>query len=213
MFPNVGGNLSHRIKLMKAREDQLFFFHGAAVHLLFFNMQMNKPLHDFQQAVFAQYLFPKIGGLIASCGGIALAVVMATIEGQPEGAWAVYPRGHPDFIRINREMNQGPFLEGKQQLSVVAVLVEWAFSVGGILAGKLVFQLKRGNRHPVKRKHQINGIPIIAAVVNLPAHLELIEAVQLGSFRVQSAFRLEIGQTELYAVVGEAVAENVERAS
>ena len=136
--------LCHHIQLMIPWKDHPFRLDFTFFILFLF--QMKVLMQDFQQAVFAQNIFPKIGSIIPiRIDRVPLTAhisrsIAALIEREKIGFGSFQPGCHIYVGQIDSKVHQNPVL--KLENSVLSCPVELILlnSVGSVLSGKLAFQ-------------------------------------------------------------------------
>ena len=117
MLAHIRFQPMHDIALMVAGEDQRLALDFAPAKVDFVLLQVHEAAQNVQQRVFGENVFPQVGRAVAvGIGRVAGAVVTALVEGQEARLAAVEARGHPDFIGVYGEVNEGAALEGKERL-------------------------------------------------------------------------------------------------
>ena len=152
----VGGvveQAAHHIQLVIAREDQ--GLPRQRVGRLAF--QQHEVLDDASQALLAEHLFPQIRRLVAiGVGRIALALVVALVEGQEEGGAPRQFGGHEHLVGVHGHVHQGP-AELQQRLAGIAPFAVLLLAVVARgLAGPGVLELNRDQRQAVEEEHHVD---------------------------------------------------------
>ena len=75
--------------------------------------------------------------------------------------------GHVDLVRVHSEMDEGPFLELKNQVRRIAVVLVLADRVPPGLAGHRILELGRGDRDAVECQGDVQGISLAVRVTEL----------------------------------------------
>ena len=104
---------------------------------------MDKAGEQLHQAVARKRSVPEIGAAIIAvvAGWIAGTEVIAPIERQPDGRFAVELRGHENEVGIDGKMHQRPFFEAEQRQFGVAIVLVLPLGVFDVLPRHGVLQL------------------------------------------------------------------------
>ena len=153
---------AHRLKLVIAREDHRFLLHlTALIVALFFDLKVDEPRQQVEEAVPLQHLLPQIGRAIGAphrVRRVASAAVVPFVEGQEERRRPCQPRGHEHRFGVHSEVHQRPPLELEDRLARVAVLHVLPARLFHRLPGERVLQLQRGHGDAVQAQGDIERL-------------------------------------------------------
>ena len=178
----------------------------------FAGQDVNEPAEQVEPGVAIPDLLPQVSSPVA--GGIwriAFAAGVAAIERQEARLLASKPCCHLHRLGIDGEMHQRPAAKGDVGRVAVGPIL-----VLGVLDGLVrerVLQLGCGYRDAVDKEAQIEGLRRCGVVWELACDREAVGEVSLGQLWREAVRRLEEGQTDLDAVIVDAVAKNVDGAA
>ena len=127
--------------------------------------------------------------------------MIALVEGQEYGGWAVQPRYHVDLTIAHREMHERPVRKGQQRLdglafgprkAVKAILVD---CVANALS-KIRFQFDRRYRHAIEEKHEVEAVFVVEGIPHLPDHAQPVGPVAGENVRIDRQRRFELRQLQ-----------------
>ena len=125
-----------------------------------------------------EHLFPEVGCLVpAGVTRIARPVVASLVEGKEVCIPARKARGHIDFVRIDREVNQRPFLKLEYQVIRIAVVLVLRNSIPPGLAGHGVLEFCGRERDAIERQNHIQRIAMTVRVTELARDGETVGVV------------------------------------
>ena len=109
---------------------------------------------------------------------------------------------------VNAEIAQNAFVKLKAEFPRVTVKHPLLLGVIDILPRILIFQFKGENGNAVEHKHHIDGIFVIGGIMPLAHAVADVFCIDGNGSLIESRFGLEITDTEFYAPVLEAVAQD-----
>ena len=174
-------------------------------------------MDDVEPSVALPDFFPQVAGfvpgLIMVIVCVALAAIIARVEGQKEGFVTCEARGHVRFVCIDGKMHQSAFfvLEQGRFGSGHAVFFILVDSVLGALTREGVFEFDCGNGQAVERQEHVDDAVAVQVVTHLPHHSEAVLIVAAFCVGIQTGRRAKIGQAEMLPPVAHPIANHVEQ--
>ena len=156
---------------------------------------------DRQEHVLVEDVGPEVfGGRTLGVQGIALAAVVALVEGQEGRLLPIQLRRHGDLVVGDHEVHQCPLAPREQQFLAVSARVAVVLVLHlppGDRLGELGLQLDGRHGQAVEEEHQVDGLLAIRhRVVHLPHHAQPVVLVVLDRLRVQGFRGLGLGHEE-----------------
>lgn len=209
--------LANGLALVESWEDHGFLLHlPPVVGALILDLQVEESCEQFQQAMPLQHLFPKVGGAVVPPSGIrriARAAVAALVEGQKIGGWPRKPRGHVDFLGIDREVDQRALLEFEDLFPVVAVVPVLADRVGCRLSAQRILQLQRDEGNSVDAQRHIKTvIRPLRAEMELTGDTEDVPGIAGFQIGIEPVGRFEKRDSQRLAVTLEPMPKRCQHA-
>jgi hypothetical protein len=152
---HVVGELSHRVKLVIAREYHCLR-NDPAVFL--FHLKVEKPRQDVDPAVAGKDILPQVGGFIpVRVDGISRGVAVAFVEREEVRRLFRKPCGHPHFVGVKAKWTSARFLNGTGG-PPGHVWRYWARACGNDMAGEPGLDLGGGHWKAVDEKAEVKRI-------------------------------------------------------
>ena len=175
-----------RPELVVAGEDQrplLPHLAGGGV-LLLLDLQVQEASEQVQERVGREHLVPQVGRpLAALISGLPAAIPLPRLKGRN--------RVRPSASRVvicassgsTAKCTSAPRLKAKIGSAGIAVVAVLLHGVRDRLAGDRVLQFDRHHRDAVDRQHQVERVPVLVGVAQLPRDREPVGLVELARRR------------------------------
>ncbi len=206
----VGLELQHRVPLVVAGEDDRLGCAPSRDRSLLGALDVDEAMEDVEPGVLGPDPLPEVRGLVAvGVGRIALAEVVAEVEGQEPRRLALQLGGHRDRIGVDREVDErAPPERDVLRIAVVAVLLDRVLDV---LAGEVVLQLRRRDRNAVEEQAEVDrlvGVGVEGKLARDGQPVGVVVSDQLGRDAERG---LAIREADLDVLVADAVAQDIDR--
>ena len=143
---HVGQQARDDIQLMIAREDHALALDRSRL-LVPLDLQMQVLIQDFQQAVLAEHVLPKIRGVVAiriervALSADIASAVAALVKRQEERLCALQPRRHKHIAQIDRKVREDAILEFEYRVVARTVKLVLLYRVCAALSRELALEL------------------------------------------------------------------------
>ena len=149
--------------------------------------------------------------------GIALAAddlagMAAPVKRQEVRLVTRQPRGHVDLVRVGREVDERPPLEGEERGAGVAIRLVLAHGVLPALAGAGVLEFDGRDGQAVDGEQHVERAGVAGVARHLPRDREAVLVEEVDGVEVRAVRGLGVREPEELAVEFEAVAQNMQRA-
>ena len=142
-----------------------------------------------------QHLLPQVGGGRAGwIGRVALRPVVVTpVEGEEVRLLAGQPRGHPNLVVVDGEVDECAGAEAEQWLPLRVAVLLVLLDRGTPLLLEERLQLKRRHRQPVDEEHQVDGALVAAGRLRESFGAEAVDMEAAAVARAAEARGVEFG--------------------
>lgn len=201
------------VELVITGKDDRFSPDCPSADLLLFDLDVNEPGDNVEEAVPFQYFFPEVCSLVIPGNfQVPSTAVVTSIEREEMRAFSAQASGHVGAIGIDGKMDESPFSELKDEIVWVPVVLVLVFGMFPVLAGHRVLEFKCDDRNPIQTENYIERVVVFWRIFQLPGYGQGIVMVTLYCLGVQAAGRSGEGDLEEFSVTLESMTKHREAA-